>query len=166
MTFREDIPEEQNHRGKHGIAICAASSLNPKELHIVSISGLESKTITIDRETRQLVIAVIYRPPSHSCTDFRTKLQLWLKRLPSNMPTVIMGDFNDNLVDTPITLLTELMKHHGFSQYVTKPTTDGGSLIDHIYFNQLVEDSNQIIIDTHDVYYSDHDSVFMSTNMV
>ncbi len=57
------------------------------------------------------------------------------------------------------------MQKHGFKQFVTQPTTDSGSLLDHIYFNRH-SDMINVHIDVHDVYYSDHDSVFLSTNCV
>ena len=56
------------------------------------------------------------------------------------------------------------MEKHGYRQLVCQPTTDSGSLLDHIYFNKDDINNDEVIVDIHDVYYSDHDSVFVSTN--
>lgn len=98
---------------------------------------------------------------------FLRLLESLLALMPLHVPTVVLGDFNDNLVDNQTSPLTSLMKGYGFRQYVTLPTTDNGSLLDHIYFNRHGPGlDGDVLIDVHDVYYSDHDSVFLSTNCV
>ena len=52
----------------------------------------------------------------------------------------------------------------GFSQLVSQPTTDSGSLLDYIYLNRRGHnETNEVITDVRDTYYSDHDAVFCST---
>ena len=46
-----------------------------------------------------------------------------------------------------------MMDSHGFHQYVTRPTTDYGSLLDHAYVNK----EPRMDVDIVDIYYSDHD---------
>lgn len=41
-------------------------------------------------------------------------------------------------------------------------TTDRARLIDHIYFNKQCDD---VLVQVHDVYYSDHDAVYCSILM-
>ena len=50
--------------------------------------------------------------------------------------------------------MLQLMSSRRFSQLVQVPTTDSGSLLDHIYYNGAVNDA---LIDVVDTYYSDHD---------
>ena len=49
----------------------------------------------------------------------------------------------------------------GFKQVVTKPTSDSGTLIDHVY----VSNSLHVNSDVSDYYYSDHDHVLCAFNI-
>ena len=80
----------------------------------------------------------------------------------SNTPTVILGDFNYNVLDLPESPIVSLMSTHGYEQLVNNPTTTKGTLIDHVYSN--LHDNN-IIVEVHDTYYSDHDTVYCSILM-
>ena len=80
----------------------------------------------------------------------------------SNAPTLILGDFNDNLLDQPESPIVSLMSTHGYSQLVNSPTTAKGTLIDHIYYNKP---NGNITVEVHDTYYSDHDTVYCSIPM-
>jgi endonuclease/exonuclease/phosphatase (EEP) superfamily protein YafD len=73
------------------------------------------------------------------------------------MPTIILGDFNDNLLSLGPSPLLQLMSSRRFSQLVEVPTTDFGSLLDHIYYNGT---ANNTLIDVIDTYYSDHDAMY------
>lgn len=89
----------------------------------------------------------------------------YLSPLPhQTMPTVILGDFNENLLpSTNFSSLLQLMSSLGFTQLVKTSTTDSGSLLDHIYCNQP---SASFVVDVVDVYYSDHDAYFLSLQSV
>ena len=51
--------------------------------------------------------------------------------------------------------------YYVFRHCVSDPTTDYGSALDHIYSNQF---NMKTEIDFHDVYYSNHDAVFISVD--
>ena len=51
------------------------------------------------------------------------------------------------------------MSDNGYDQLIKTPTTDRGTLIDHIYCNS---NSGNIVTEVADCYYSDHDIVFCS----
>ena len=68
------------------------------------------------------------------------------------MPSVILGDFNEDLIGYPN---SQVLSRHGFSQLVNSPTTDNGSLLDHVYFNRP---SDHHTVQVVDAYYSDHDN--------
>ena len=75
---------------------------------------------------------------------------------PANTPTIVMGDFNDpNMHGT----IYNVIHGRGFTQLVQQPTTDKGSVLDHVYYNM---NSNGIIVEVCDTYYSDHDTVLVS----
>ena len=75
------------------------------------------------------------------------------------VPTIILGDFNEDHMREKNTRLVQLMCSHGYTQVVTKPTTDQRSLLDHVYVRGV---KAQIAVDVIDTYYSDHDSVFIT----
>lgn len=167
VSFRQDVPSLQNHEDKHGIMLCASAGLNPMELQAVSIPGLEAKVVVLNAQKSRLVVAVVYRKPSHPMLHFLQLLRSLLALMPLHVPTVVLGDFNDNIFGKQSSLLTSLMEEHRFKQFVTLPTTDSGSLLDHIYFNRHGPSRHgDVHIDVHDVYYSDHDSIFLSINCV
>ena len=94
---------------------------------------------------------------------FQNLLSKLLQLLPKQIPTIILGDFNDNLISDRMSPLVRFMCKHGHKQYVSQPTTDNGSIIDHIYFNR---DDDNATIDVHDVHYADHDAVLLTINYV
>ena len=51
------------------------------------------------------------------------------------------------------------MSIHGCTQLVTRLTTAKATLIDHVYYHRP---SSDIIVQVHDTYYSDHDTVYCS----
>ena len=77
----------------------------------------------------------------------------------TNMPTIILGDFNHDILSQPKSSIVSLMSNYGFTQLVKAPTTTKGILIDHVYYNRP---TNGVIVDVHDTYYSDHDAIFRS----
>ena len=164
--FRVDVPSEDNHMGLHGVMLCAKKCLQPRNLYLIAVEGLESQTVLVERELSPLVVTVVDRSPSSSMSSFLEKLETLILLMPSKLPTIILGDFNQNLFDTPETNLTGLMRSHGFTQYVSHPTTDSGSLLDHAYFNRCRADNQRIIENVHDTYYSDHDAIFLTTNIL
>ena len=102
---------------------------------------MEYVVVAIDIAETRLIIAVIYRSPSSSMQTFIKEMEEFLLFLPQNIPTVITGDFNVNLANNSESLLTTLMNGYGFQQKIKEPTTDSGSLLDHIYFNRNENDT-------------------------
>ena len=47
----------------------------------------------------------------------------------------------------------------GFTQLLKSPTTDQGTLLDHVYCSGAL---NGIVVEVSDTYYSDHDAVYSS----
>ena len=72
---------------------------------------------------------------------------------PTNTPTIVMGDFNDPNMHGAV---YNVMYGRGFTQLVQQPTTNQGSVLDHAYYNM---NSNGIIVEVCDTYYSDHNTV-------
>ena len=87
------------------------------------------------------------------------KLKLIISCLSLNIPAIILGDFNCDTTNGENTPLLQFMRSHGFSQLVTQPTTDNGTLIDHLYVRNIAPLCTNLKI--HDVYYSDHDCILL-----
>ena len=108
---------------------------------------------------------VVYRPPCLSLDNFLTDLLQILQSISmsvSNVPIIILGDFNEDINSSRYARIQYLFTTFGFSQIVQKPTTDSGSCFDHVYFNISNSD---IIVDVSDIYYSDHDMVLVSLQL-
>lgn len=97
---------------------------------------------------------------SHLQTSTATFLDLIGNYPPQIVPTIIVGDFNEDLLSGSTSFrVLQLMSSRGFSQLVQTPTTNFGSLPDHTYYNSIAEDA---FVDVVDTYYSDHDATYHS----
>ena len=147
-----------------GVMIACAPSLHPQCINIQHPPSLEVVSIMVTtRNNLQMCIVAIYRPPQLPLTNLLSLLENYFGDLPhQTVPTIVLGDFNVNLLQSTISShLPEFMLSQGFTQLVKVPTTDSGSLLDHIYSNQ----SDTGIVDVVDTYYSDHDACFLSLPM-
>ena len=145
-VFRLDrVPTTAQDLGKGGIMIACAESLHPQEVNIHHHVQLEVKTISD-----------CVSPPSATVHHFHgAPRQLSPYK---QFPTVILGDFNDNISGL-LSFMTNFLSACGFTQLVKSPTTDSGSLLDHIYYNRPATSPTVDVVDT---YYSDHDATFIS----
>jgi hypothetical protein len=156
--FRKD---RQGEEERGGVMILAARSLHPERDQIFSGSPLEITGILIRvPETGGIVrVAVVYRRPQLPIPQFLHQISPIMKEMRrSNTPTVIMGDFNEDIMKGE-NQVQMFMAGFGFDQLVQQPTTDSGSLLDHVYFNK---NPSNTIVDVVDIYYSDHDATMLS----
>ena len=128
--------------------IACAPHMLPIPTHIQHRPSLEVVSVLVKQQ--QLCIVAVYRRPQLPLSTFIPLFNDYLGLLPhSAIPTIILGDFNDNQLSlSPTSALSKYMTSLGFSQLVTMPTTDQGSLLDHIYYNQ----SNAALVDVVDTY--------------
>ncbi|OON95214.1 MAG: hypothetical protein ATN36_08970 [Epulopiscium sp. Nele67-Bin005] len=105
-----------------------------------------------------MLLVVIYRPPSYPLSLFKENLSMLLEWLDSFDKTVaVMGDFNDDVLTS--SSICHVMMAKGFVQHVTQPTTERGTLIDHVYVKTSVYDVQSLVLP---VYFSDHESILSS----
>ena len=82
-----------------------------------------------------ILVALVYKSPPVNVHLLVTALSDVLHINYGHNCTVLLGDFNVNLlVDTNNHLQLFMVEHH-FQQVVVQPTTEYGSLFDHIYIN-------------------------------
>eukprot|EP00058_Branchiostoma_floridae_P004076 XP_002589564.1 hypothetical protein BRAFLDRAFT_81521 [Branchiostoma floridae] len=158
------LPQSQAFRADRigrggGVMTVAKQDISPTQLRI-EVGGLECTATTVTKASTTVNIVNIYRPPSLPEESFIDRLQRLLEQLPSDILTIILGDFNFDLLKHPPPKILAAMGHFGFSQHVKFPTTDSGALLDHVYVRGLKEDN--VLVSVMDTYYSDHDMVCVS----
>ena len=70
---------------------------------------------------------------------------------------LVVCNFNENLMGNT-TKISSWFKSNGFNQLIDQPTTDQGSLLDHVCFNGVSLIQTEIC----DTYYSDHDCTIIA----
>ncbi len=145
--------------------IACASSLLPQSTSTPRPPTLEAENIVVHpRPGLKIRVVAVYRRPHLLLSSFISLFENYLNNLQhQTMPTIILGDFNENLAGTSSSRLLHFMSSMGFSQLVKVPTTDSGSLLDHIYYNRPT--INDSVVDVVDTYYSDHDACFFSLSL-
>lgn len=162
VIFRLDRSSSTLDLNNGGIMITCAPSLLPESISVSHSALLEILGIVITpHSSLRMFVIVVYRRPQLPLATFLQHFAEYLANIPhQTIPTVIVGDFNDDLLSTSRpSRLTELMSSQGFLQLVKVPTTDSGSLLDHIYYNGSVTST---FIDVVDTYYSDHDATYLT----
>ena len=101
----------------------------------------------------QFNIIGMYISPKVCMHDLNSYLNRLLPQFECSC-TVILGDFNVDLLTKSPSGLTAL---DSYKQYITTPTTNYFSLLDHIYTNI---DSTNIECGVFDSYFSDHKPVW------
>lgn len=138
-----------------------ARSMNPTLVTKTSNGGIETLVITLLLpDYNQLQLVLIYRTPALPLQRFIAVFTQLLDRFThTNINTIILGDFNEDIYNISNSTIVNTMSNHGFAQYVNTPTTDNGTLIDHVYCNKAYKN---LVIQVNDTYYSDHDTIYLS----
>ena len=140
-----------NNRGG-GVALIVNTNLNHKQIRMNTI--LEIAVVQISEPIHMIVISV-YRPPSTPIDVFMNNMLDIIAHF-QNVPTCIVGDFNEDVSITLNTSCCTMFRLQGFQQMISKPTHDSGTIIDHVYVSHTL---NTIQTDVTDCYYSDHDCI-------
>ena len=147
---------------KGGVLIICPTSLRPVRIQFNRLLQLEAVSIvtTSPHSGHRMCIVAVYRRPQQPLATFLSLMDQLIYNLPQIVPTIILGDFNEDIFSkSNSSRLLHFMSSKRFSQLVKVPTTDSGSLLDHIYCNNHVQDA---YIDVVDTYYSDHDATYLS----
>ena len=142
---------DHNNKGG-GAALIVKTNLKPKHIRINTI--LEILFVEISEPIHMIVIP-LYRPPSTPLDMFINNMLHIITQF-QNIPTCIVGDFNEDVSITSNTHCWTTLRLQGFQQMVSKPTHDSGTIIDHLYVSHTL---NTIQTDVTDCYYSDHDCI-------
>ena len=72
----------------------------------------------------------------------------------------VVGDVNDDVSSNASTPILDMFMECDMTQHVSSPTRDSGTIIDHVYTQNIPE--HIVCTDVVDCYYSDHDIVTCS----
>ena len=138
---------DHNNKGG-GVALIVNTNLNPQPIRMNTILEI----VVEISEPLQMIVISVYRPPSTPIDVFINNMLEIIAQF-QNVPTCIVGDFNEDVSITSNTCCCTMFRIQGFKQMVNKQTHDNGTIIDHIYVPHTV---NTIQTDVTDCYYSDH----------
>ncbi|XP_071169752.1 uncharacterized protein [Mytilus edulis] len=106
-------------------------------------------------KTENILVATIYRTQKYNVGKFLENLETLICKMQElSEKIVIIGDFNQDILKGYYTVLN-FMQSKGFNQLVNSPTTEGGTLIDHVYVRGCPDISVAII----PTYYSYHEAL-------
>ena len=106
-------------------------------------------------EPIQMIVISVYRPSSTPIDVFMNNMLDIIAQF-QNVPTCILGDFNEDVSITSDTCCCTMFRLQGFQQMISKPTHDSGTILDYVYVPHTL---NKIQTDVTDCYYSDHDCI-------
>lgn len=110
-----------------GVMVACVPSLNPQRMHIEHPTSLEIVSIMITTpKNHQIYVIAVYRRPQLPLRNTLSLFANYLTHLPhQSQPTVILGDFNENLTTSSSQLYSSCL-HWGLnnSSQFPQPTMD------------------------------------------
>ena len=135
-----------------GVALIVNTNLNLK--HIRMNTTLEIGVVEIS-EPMQMIVISVHRPLSKPIDVFMNNMLEIIAQF-QNVPTCVVGDFNEDVSITSNAHCCTMYRLHGLKQIINKPTHDSGTIIDHVHVSHTL---NTIQTDVTDCYYSDPDYI-------
>ncbi|XP_033847315.1 uncharacterized protein LOC117393232 [Periophthalmus magnuspinnatus] len=147
---------KSQHHG--GVGMYCSHNTN---CHFPDVPQFNLECLIYKNVNHQVLVAVVYRPPTYPMSVFKQNLKnllTWLQA--QSQSIVVMGDFNDDILKS--SSLCNFMSSYGYVQNVTSPTTERGTLIDHVYVkSQQYEISSEVV----PTYFSDHQGIVCSLKL-
>ena len=84
-----------------------------------------------------MIVISVYRPPSTPIYVLMNNMLDIIAQF-QNIPTCIIGDFNEDVSITSNTLCCTMLRLHGFQQMISKPRHDSRTIIDHVYMSHTL----------------------------
>lgn len=149
-----DIYSNLKHSKGGGVAI-----YSEKKEHTIEIAvPVRNIEITAIHFEQYIAILTVYRPSSQYSELFLSSFKDVIQFVKENYDRVIiLGDFNENTAT--LGPIQNYMCKNGFTQFVTFPTTEGGTSIDHVYGYGVQQDT--IDVSVLPIYYSYHEAVIV-----
>ena len=138
---------DHNNKGG-GVVLIVNTNLNPKHIRMKTV--LEIVVVEIS-EPMQIIVISVYRPPSTQIDVFMNTMLEIIAQF-QNVPTCIVGDFNEDVSMISNTRCCRMLSLQGFQQMINKPTHESGTIIDYVYVSQIVNYNTNSC-------HSDHDCI-------
>ncbi|VDI59074.1 Hypothetical predicted protein [Mytilus galloprovincialis] len=108
------------------------------------------------------IVVTVYRTQKYNVKIFVKQLGLVLNQISSiSDKSIIVGDFNQDILKEE-RYVESFMKSNGYVQIITEPTTEKGTLIDHVY----VKGINSYCVRIVPTFYSYHEAIEINTGNV
>ena len=163
--YRNDF-NQSTLRTSYGTAVYIKNDLSCIKIpYKFNFNNVEITVMVLSHPIPSFHVVGIYRSKTNvSISQFIDALSHLHNSVLTNptIPTVILGDFNINLLQDTTeqkALKIFLITDRGYKQLINQYTTDYCTLIDHIYTNvpQIVQSAGTL-----ESYYSDHKPIFIS----
>ena len=110
-------------------------------------------------KTGEFHIIFLYLSSNFKADELFNHLDVWIEK---DVPTAVIGDINQDITQyKKSSFARKMITTRGFHQMIDKPTCDTGSLIDHIYVSDAMEDQG-VSTEIDAAYYSDHDIISLN----
>ena len=104
-----------------------------------------------------IAILSVYRPKCYSVSQFLLNLQNTIKKLKLHYKSIVcIGDFNEDA--NAIGPIQVFMNEHNLKQVVGFNTTEGATLLDHVYVPSSLRAETQKV----STYYSYHEALLVT----
>ncbi|CAG2244663.1 unnamed protein product [Mytilus edulis] len=153
LAFQEDDSYYSSLKEMQHGGVCVFHKLSSETELCNLTSNLECIVFKIP--SRNVFVATVYRTQRYNLGKFLENMETLICKLEDlSERVVVIGDFNQDILKGSCTVLS-FMLSKGFRQLVSSPTTEGGTLIDHVYVKGC-HDTQVTIIPT---YYSYHEAL-------
>ncbi|XP_074521382.1 uncharacterized protein LOC141787083 [Halichoeres trimaculatus] len=138
-----------------GVGIFSADNV---AFHTIKVPNVNLECLVCNYVDLEILLAIIYRPPVYPMSLFKEYLSKLLDQLnPLSNTIVVMGDFNDDILKS--SSMCKFFAEREYVQLVTEPTTERGTLIDHVYVKTTQYEVQSVVWPT---YFSDHEGILCS----
>ena len=145
-----------NERKSGGVAILTKKTIESKELEC-NVRNLEITSSEAVIENESLSISLVYKDHHMPKEEFLTELEEVFKQK-MNIPSIILGDFNINMLDDESLMLLQVK--YKFIPMIDVGTTINGHLLDQIFVSNFPFFSDCDVV-TLPTYFSDHDMLVL-----
>jgi exonuclease III len=133
--------------------------LNKSSSVEIALSGVERNVegIAVKSVSSNIAILSVYRPRCYSVSQFLLNLQKTIKKLKLHYKSIVcIGDFNEDA--NAIGPIQVFMDEHSLKQVVGFNTTEGATLLDHVYVPSSLRAETQKV----STYYSYHEALLVT----
>jgi hypothetical protein len=154
--FVKHAQNNDDNTSKHngGIAVYKRNNLQHATIEVLSSCDLDHAII----RHFNICIVAIYKRPKMLANVFIIELSKILSHIAKCTNVIIIGDFNENVTNKTIKHnICDYLQVNDFEQMIAQPTTEGNTLIDHVYIKGAIKQSSTVFVCP--IYYSYHEVI-------